>query len=55
MQVGVLAVDEEGVRAPDLGDELVVHGQLHKSRIDGLEHRAWIRSTLSRAGAILPN
>ncbi len=28
MKVGVLAVEEVGVGAPDLGEELPVHGQL---------------------------
>ena len=28
VEVGVLAVEEEGVRAPDLVEELPVHGQL---------------------------
>ncbi len=28
MKVGVLAVEEVGVWAPDLGEELPVHGQL---------------------------
>ena len=32
MQVGVLAVEEEGVWAPDLVQELPVHGQLGDER-----------------------
>ena len=33
MEVGVLAVDEVGVRPPDAGEELPVHGELGQARV----------------------